>query len=93
MVPGAYGIPEPSGGEAVEPRTIDLALIPCMAAARDGTRLGHGAGYYDAFIRNTRMVKWCLCFEALLLNDLPADPWDIAMDAVMTEAGVYGLKE
>ena len=33
------------------------------------------------------MKKWCLCFERLLLDDLPIDPWDAPMDAV--EAGVY----
>ena len=89
LIPGAYGIPEPSDGEIVPPREIDLALIPCVAASRNGGRLGHGAGYYDVFLQGTAMTKWCLCFDQLLFDALPAAPWDVPMDAVVTETGVH----
>ena len=88
LVPGAYGIREPKGGIIVPPEEIDLAIIPCVAADGNGMRLGHGAGFYDAFLSGTGMQKWCLCFEKLLLDSLPAAPWDVAMDAVVTEAGI-----
>ena len=82
--PGRLDIQEPAG-EPVPPEEIDLAIVPCVAASPDGVRLGHGGGYYDAFLAACPAVKLCLCYAALLRPDLPTDPWDIRMDAVITE--------
>lgn len=88
--PGRLGIPAPGPeAKAVPPEEIDLALIPCVAAGRDGSRLGHGGGYYDAFLPETRAKKICLCFEKLLTDGIPMDETDVGMDAVITEAETY----
>ncbi len=89
LVPDALGIPAPAAGERADPAAIDLALIPCVAAGKEGARLGHGAGYYDAFLAGTAMIKWCLCFEQLLFSGIPMTPQDVFMDAVVTEAAMY----
>ncbi len=78
-----FGIPEPEG-EAAEEKP-ELILIPCVAATAEGTRLGHGAGYYDRFLRTQDGLKVCLCFGAFLTERLPSDPWDLKMDLVLTE--------
>jgi len=84
LVPGAYGIPEASEGcELVAAEEIDLALVPCMAASKEGKRLGHGAGYYDYYLKNQRAFKLCVCFEKLLREDIPMDSNDIYMDLVV----------
>ena len=48
LQPGAYGIPEPPADlPAVDPAALPgqaLALVPCMAAGQNGTRLGRGGG-------------------------------------------------
>ena len=84
--PGAMGIPEPpaaeDGAEAPEP---DLVLVPCMAAAPRGVRLGHGAGYYDRFLAEHPAKTVCLCFRALLRADLPEEDTDIPMDLVISD--------
>ena len=86
--PGPFGIPEPAGAP-LPPGEIDLALVPCLAASPDGVRLGHGGGYYDFFLRGCPAKRLCLCFSALLKAEIPAEPWDIPMDAVIAETGVY----
>ena len=85
--PGAYGIPEPSEGlPEVSPADIDLAIVPCVAASRDGRRIGHGAGYYDRFLAPIRAKRICLCFKAFLREDIPMDAHDLLMDKVISEA-------
>lgn len=91
LQPGAYGIAE-APGPALAPGEIDLAVIPCLAAGADGTRLGRGAGYYDRYLPALRpeAVKVALCRAALLRPTVPAGALDVPMDAVLTECGVYG---
>ena len=90
LAPGAYGIPEPVTAPAESPlSSIDLAVVPCVCASRDGRRLGHGAGYYDRFLSAHSMPCVCLCFHKLLRDDLPAGPLDQRMDAVVTEEGWF----
>ena len=83
---GTLGIPEPEmtadGTEIPEP---DLILVPCMAAAANGIRLGHGAGYYDRFLAEHTGKTVCLCFRKLLRSDLPAEATDISMDLVISD--------
>ena len=84
--PGRLGIPEPEpaedGTETPEP---DLILVPCMAAALHGVRLGHGAGYYDRFLSEHPGRAVCLCFRTLLMADLPAEETDIITDLVVSD--------
>jgi len=84
--PGVLGIPEPAfptdGTRIPEP---DLILVPCMAAAPHGVRLGHGAGYYDRFLAEHSGRAVCLCFRALLRGDLPAEATDVITDLVITD--------
>ena len=90
LAPGLYGIPEPIAAPTEIPfPPIDLAIVPCVRATLDGRRLGHGAGYYDRFLRAHPMPCLCLCFHAMLLNDLPAGPLDVPMDAIVTEKGWF----
>ena len=86
LVPGAYGLPEPpADAPRIDPQTIDLAVIPCVAADRQGRRLGHGAGYYDRFLAATPAYRLCLCRGPALLDEIPAEAHDLGMDAVVTE--------
>ena len=87
--PGIQEIPEPpEDGERAEEGTIDLALVPCMSVTRDGRRIGHGVGYYDRFLARQRCQTFCLCYEAMLSDEIPTDGYDVRMDAVVTETGI-----
>lgn len=84
LVPGAYGIPEPTDlSETIEPDAIDLILVPCVSAWTDGRRLGHGAGYYDRFLKGNADKTLCLCFRKALSPDIPTDENDVRMHRVI----------
>ena len=58
--------------------------------------MGMGGGYYDtslAYLARRRHWRKPLlvgvAFEAQRVDALPHDPWDIPVDAVMTEAGCH----
>ena len=87
--PGTLSIPEPPAeNEAARPGTLDLAVVPCITATFDGARLGHGAGYYDRFLRLHACPAMCLCYGQMLADSLPMDEHDVWIDYVATEAGI-----
>ncbi len=84
--PGKYGIYEPSGDNAPYCKdSIDLAVVPCVAADCTGKRLGHGAGYYDRFLENTDIYTMCLCFRKLIFENIPTEKTDITIDRIITD--------
>ena len=91
-----FGIAEPSrSAPAVAPRFLDAVLLPLLAFDSSGTRLGSGAGYYDRCFgfRNARQA-WhapLLVGVAFASQEVPAllrQPWDVPLDAVVTEQGL-----
>ena len=88
LVPGAFGIPEPAEiEETVSAAETDLILVPCLAAAKDGRRLGHGAGYYDRFLAAPGAADRavCLCFSRLLCEEIPTEGTDVRIPLVITD--------
>lgn len=87
LAPGAYGILEPVNcSETVEPDALDLIFVPCVAASKDGRRLGHGAGYYDRFLKGNADRTICLCFSEALSDGIPMDENDVYMHRVLFDA-------
>lgn len=89
---GPYGIREPLGCEPLEKEDIDLAIIPCVKASPDGRRLGHGGGYYDCFLSDTRFTKVCLCYSENISDEIETEEHDILMDIVITQDKTYRIK-
>lgn len=48
--PNSFGIPEPVGGIALSPATIEVVFVPLLAYDVHGNRIGYGKGYYDRFL-------------------------------------------
>ncbi len=85
----AFGIQVPvlASSTVYDPADIDLILCPCTAFDAEGSRLGMGAGYYDRFLpRCSRAYKVLVAFEAQRLDKVCSEPFDIPMDAIVTEA-------
>lgn len=87
--PGPWGLIQPSSNaDAVAP---DLVLVPLVLADRAGTRIGHGQGHYDralAHLRESRPVLAIgIAWEPQIADEpLPADLWDVPLDAIATPA-------
>lgn len=66
------------------PEAIDLLVAPGVAFTRGGARLGRGKGYYDRYLAQPELRAFCVgvCFAHQLVDALPVEPHDRAMDAV-----------
>lgn len=94
-----YGIVEPYSRQLMNVRWLDVLIMPLVGFDYQGHRLGMGGGYYDAtlsYFRSRR--KWRrpyligLAFECQRAASIPAEPWDIRLDAALTENGLTHFK-
>lgn len=82
---GSFGIMEPCGEIFSDYEHIDLAIIPGMAFDQKGNRLGRGKGYYDRFLSRTHNIyKVGICFPFQLVDEVPIEEYDVAMDIVVS---------
>ncbi len=66
-------------------------LVPLVAADRHGARIGHGKGHYDRALAHLReggtVFTIGLAWAPQILDEaIPADPWDMPLDAIATPA-------
>lgn len=100
LVPGAWGIPEPSAEAAEWDVRVppDLVLVPGLAFDRSGGRLGYGRGFYDRLLAEWRAptqgtspladpLLVAPAFEAMLVERVPCEPHDVKVDLIVTECG------
>jgi len=94
LAPGPFSVPEPHPGEGVpvDRSGIHLVLAPGLAFDRQGGRLGYGRGFYDGFLaamaaEGFHPVVIGLGFSLQMVERVPRGPWDVFMDAILTEAG------
>lgn len=86
-----FGITEPANGEEVDPKEIDMILIPLFAFDKNGNRVGYGKGYYDRFLKQCEpgAVKVGLSyFDAVDLID-DANQFDVPLNYCITPHKVY----
>ena len=85
---GALDIPYPVGSPEVQP---DAVLLPMNGWDAQGYRLGYGAGFFDRTLASMakRPVTIGVSYELARLDTIYPQPWDIPMDYVLTERGVY----
>jgi 5-formyltetrahydrofolate cyclo-ligase len=81
---GPFGLMQPiSDSAAVEP---DIVIVPLVAFDDRLMRLGQGAGHYDralSLLDKTTAIG--LAWSVQQAEMLPADPWDVPLDAILTE--------
>lgn len=67
----------------------DVVLVPALAVAADGTRLGRGGGSYDRALprRRAGVAAAALLHAGEHVASLPAEAWDAPVDAVVSPSG------
>jgi len=90
IVTGKYGVPEPAKGPVWPMEDIDFIIVPALAYDRTGARLGRGGGFYDRFLAEPgiRAVTCGLGFAEQLVDELPTDRHDRAVDILVTDKEV-----
>lgn len=93
----AFGIVEPGSAAGARPVIgLDAVVLPLVGFDLAGNRLGMGAGYYDRALRRRRDrgPAWRrprligVAFACQQVPAIPASPWDVPLDLVVTERGV-----
>jgi 5-formyltetrahydrofolate cyclo-ligase len=85
---GPLDIPYPKDSAEVVP---DAVLLPMNGWDAHGYRLGYGAGFFDRTLASLakRPIVIGVSYELARLDTIHPQSWDIPMDFVVTERGVY----
>lgn len=93
-----FAILEPVKREQpIAPKDLDIVITPLLAFDQAGHRLGTGGGYYDktfAFLHDNYYRKpffLGLGYAQQWAEEVPADPWDINLDGVLTEEALLRI--
>jgi len=93
LVRNSFGIWEPTSGEFVRPRNLDLVITPTVAFDRQNNRIGMGGGNFDrcfSFLRHRK--HWFhpklvgVAFDCQKVEKITPNPWDIRLYRVFCDA-------
>lgn len=87
-----YGIAEPNipVTQAIPLKVLDLIFVPIVAFDPALHRLGMGAGYYDKTLSQPSKARLIgVAYDWQKKASLPKDPWDIALDMIITDKDIY----
>ena len=89
---GVFDLPIPHGTEVLQPQVV---LIPPVGFDAQGHRLGYGGGYFDRTLAamSPQPLKIAVGFELSRMATIQPQWHDVAMDFVVTEAGIHRVGE
>jgi len=86
---GPFGLMQPQENAPV--LVPDVLFVPLVGFTAEGARLGQGGGHYDRWLADNPGVRAIgLAWDAQLIDDLPLEPHDHPLVAVVTPTRLYG---
>ncbi len=91
-----FGILEPKNTQILSANKLNIIFMPLVGFDENKNRLGMGGGFYDRTLtfkkrqqhfNNPRLYG--LAFDCQKVEKLDAQPWDVALDAVITPNYIY----
>ena len=88
LAKGPLDIPYPADSQELTP---DAVLLPMNGWDLQGYRLGYGAGFFDRTLASLpkRPLVIGVTYELAKMDTIHPQSWDLPMDYVVTERGVY----
>ena len=88
LAKGPLDIPYPANSQQLTP---DAVLLPMNGWDVQGYRLGYGGGFFDRTLAALakKPLTIGISYEMAKLDTIYPQPWDVSMDYVVTEQGVY----
>lgn len=97
-----YGIAEPNAlrRRAIDPRQLDVILLPLVGFDRSGRRLGMGGGFYDRALafkqqrgaQRQRPLLIGLSHHCQEVPHLPSQHWDIPLDLIASDRELIQIR-
>jgi len=87
---GVFGVWVPRDDlPVVDPAALEVILTPGLAFDHAGRRLGRGRGFFDQLFARSdvKARRIGLCWDCQMVAEVPVEPHDARMHAVITETG------
>lgn len=81
---GEFGIMEPKQYCKIID-CFDLVIVPAVAMAKNGQRLGYGMGFYDRFLADKKIPTIALAFSKSIAKNIPHSDDDVKISIIVTE--------
>jgi len=89
LAKGYFGLMQ--GGEEAAEVVPDVLFMPLVAFTAKGDRLGQGGGFYDKWLAaHPDTIRIGLAWDVQQVPDLPVEPHDMGLTAVVTTTRVLG---
>jgi len=86
LVAGPHAILEPPQvAPRIEASSIGAWIVPGLAFAKDGARLGYGGGWYDRLVKGSTGRKVGVGYRFQVVDALPSEPHDIRLNEIVTD--------
>ena len=73
----------------------DIVIVPALTVDRNGTRLGHGGGWYDRALTHVQLNATLIAVvfdDEFIADELPREPHDHPVDTVATPSELRRLR-